>query len=410
MFNKIIYYMKVVPVKQKWMDKLMDLYRLLTKTILIGTNYNKLMDYQSQLSQKKGGFGLRQPDNYHFAAKLSADGDKEDKIRRFFLFLDMDNDNNIKWYNTHNYDQYMQLYQNELIKHTDHMNQLIDGYNHVIEPYYSYIPTQHKKHKDLIDTMDKYMLSKIYELGNEYDKARIKSIQTNGACSWMNIPYNNIYSIKFDNLSLQVLSNLIMGSKQNFKDNHCNRCHKHMDQHGYHALSCPNGALTIIRHNKVRDVIFDYCIKAGYNATKEERYKMDEIDMKWKQVEGVPGDIKIENYNLNGRNETVYFDVTIGNIFDDSYIKNTSKERGWLNNFKEKQKSDKYQNVHNVIGLAMEVTGAISPNLKALIMQISKRLETTTNVHFTTLINRIRSQIIATLMQENAKMIYKSFY
>ena len=46
----------------------------------------------------------------------------------------------------------------------------------------------------------------------------------------------------------------------------------------------------------------------------------------------------------------------------------------------------------------MEVTGAISPNLRALIMQISKRLETTTNVHFTTLINRVRSQIIATLV------------
>jgi hypothetical protein len=57
----------------------------------------------------------------------------------------------------------------------------------------------------------------------------------------------------------------------------------------------------------------------------------------------------------------------------------------------------------------MEVTGGVSPFLSELIRKIAIKLEYTTNVSKTMLINRIKSRLTGTMMKYNALMINASF-
>ena len=76
----------------------------------------------------------------------------------------------------------------------------------------------------------------------------------------------------------------------------------------------------------------------------------------------------------------IYIDITVGNIFDSSYINHTSKERAWLMDKKEKEKSVKYECALNVKGLAFEVVGGMSSNVKMVLQRTAAKLEDRTNV------------------------------
>ena len=203
------------------------------------------------------------------------------------------------------------------------------------------------------------------------------------------------------------LFNYIFGSKLTFENNViCKRCNHIMDPYGTHALSCPHGGYTIMRHNNIRDVIFKYLKQAGYNVLKEEKFDDNNED----NIDGIPGDIKILNYDINNEFKDLYLDVTVGNVMSQSYVDGAAKQRGYLNQLNEKRKSDKYGNQINIKGLSFETFGAISNNVKDIIKNIARKLEIKQAVHNTVLINRIRSQMVAALMQANGRMLVKSFY
>ena len=117
------------------------------------------------------------------------------------------------------------------------------------------------------------------------------------------------------------------------------------------------------------------------------------------------------NWDLEGTEveRNLYIDVTVGNIFDESYINNTSKTRAWLLDKKEKKKSEKYDNVVNVKGLAFEVMGGMSKNTKQVLQRVAGKLEDRTNVVKSIQMNRLRSKILAVMMKQQANQILKCY-
>lgn len=380
------------------------------------------MSQQIQLSSRKGGLGLREPKSYQFAAKLSAFIGKAENVGKFFPFLtenrqinnnninDININNSMKWYQENDIESMNEIHRKSIEKYNDYTQHCENKFNDTIAPNYVYSPQLHQSHRDLIEIIDKSTLTKMYNIGTKYDHARMKSIQTNGALSWLNVPYNTLYSIEFDNTDYSMCLNYILGAKLDINEIvRCHRCNKEMDPFGTHATTCPYGGLTILRHNRICDKLMEILKQAGYECKREEKYKEDE-NGNFTELKGVPGDIEVLNYPVNGEYKTVYFDITVGNPCSKSYIHETSKTRCWLNDFNEKRKMKKYGNKANIFGLSFETYGAISYNVKSVLKHLANKISIQKQtVHENTLMHRMRSQMVAVLMHANAQMMKKSF-
>ena len=76
---------------------------------------------------------------------------------------------------------------------------------------------------------------------------------------------------------------------------------------------------------------------------------------------------------------------------------------------KEIHKEKKYQNKLNIKPIGLEVFGAISNNGKDIIHYLANRISLLKNQPQSIWINRIRSNLLAVLMQYNAKMMIKCY-
>ena len=232
----------------------------------------------------------------------------------------------------------------------------------------------------------------------------------------MNVPYNNAFGKRFSNQQFILCKTLYLGSKVTQKTQiNCNVCkQQNIDQYGHHALSCTGDSLMTKRHDAICDKLFDFCKMADLDVEKEKRYE-DDGQGNMVRIQGRPGDIKINNYYTNTTlpkgitNRDIYIDVTVANITCDTYIDKASKKRGAIAALKEIHKEKKYQNNPNIKGIGMEVFGAISNNGKDIIHYLSNRISLLKNMPQSIWINRIRSNLLAVLMQHNSKMIIKCY-
>ena len=170
------------------------------------------------------------------------------------------------------------------------------------------------------------------------------------------------------------------------------------------------GVGTHRRHDLIRNILNKKLNEAGYETKFEQKYEMTD-EGEFKPVHGVPGDILVYNWDLEGNeNErNLYIDITVGNIFDSTYINNTSKKRAWLMDKKEKDKSQKYDNAPNVKGLAFEVMGGMSKNVKAVLQRIAAKLEDRTNIVKSIQMDRLRTRILAIMMKQQANQVLKCY-
>ena len=126
-------------------------------------------------------------------------------------------------------------------------------------------------------------------------------------------------------------------------------------------------------------------IKAAWDTMIEQKYMEHRIDKDEEyneSIDGIPGDIKVNDYFRDRVNKSAYFDVTVANVFATSYIKNTSKERLWLSKRKELIKHKKCKNDQNVIPLAIETMGATGPECKRLLQRLADALSLRTNTPY----------------------------
>ena len=85
-FNKIIYWLKTVPKYEEWQLILDRLYNVISNNALNGIQMTKTLFHQMSLSQKCGGFGLRNPRSYSFAAEITTLRDKDEMVKQYFPF------------------------------------------------------------------------------------------------------------------------------------------------------------------------------------------------------------------------------------------------------------------------------------------------------------------------------------
>ena len=116
----------------------------------------------------------------------------------------------------------------------------------------------------------------------------------------------------------------------------------------------------------------------------------------------------MDDYFNDRENVNVYFDIAVANIFANSYINNTSKYKLWLSKKKERGKHMKNRNDPNVIPLAIESMGAIGPEFKKVLQRLADALSLRTNIPYSIMMQRIRSNVVAEMMRYNVDMMISS--
>ena len=255
--------------------------------------------------------------------------------------------------------------------------------------------------------------SKIYDSflkdATEHDKARMNSLRVIGATAYLNIPFNPFYGMEYSNLEYLVIQSVFFGSKIIESDCICRRCKKQMDPYGWHALHCSAGPHMIHRHNALRNEISKYLKQAHITHKLEQKYKEYNAELGNVQVQDntIPGDIKINSwYDIIA--DPAYMDITIGNIFCDSYYKSAAKQMYYVTNIKEQQKYRKYPNVSTLEPMVIDTMGAFGEVCKRNLQKIAHKIAMYKQKPYPIIINRIRMHLTAKLQLHNARMILAS--
>ena len=463
-FNKINYWERCIKKCKKWMEVLQLLHNRIFEEVRCGISFSDMMKYQVPLSQKRGGLGVRSPHLFQYAAEIASLSGKVHYTEKHFPFLmesfnaynveqqikqinlntkndninnnenneccdnpdSSENNNNIdnnelinqlnskwhtfNWFNADNNEiSYLEEIYGELInEHINRLNYNIEKFNAIIGPEFKYNYKLHKNHNKLIELIDNKLINNIIKDGNTYDIARINCLSNNGALSWLSIAWNQKWSIELNNQQLFVLLSLILGVKINENEYKCNGCGLMADGFGYHALSCygSDGKALFRRHDLLCDKLGKWLKDSGYKIIKEQRYHKNNGNIE--RIIGRPGDIVIKNFAWDDEEPMdTYIDITIGNIFARSHL-HLAQKRIRLASDLEAKKQEKYNNSKDIYGLGYEVLGGMSKNFQALLHAIAHARAARSGIKWTIWMNRLRAQLNAALMQENAKMILKS--
>ena len=478
-FNKIIYWLKIMPRLNKWMNVLDKIHNLMKDRIIPSVNMIPTLQHQIPMSQKRGGFGLRDPRSYQYAAKISSLREKEEVCQRYFMFTSysfnfdsfIDDKNQIQniaarmgatdcidnfiinpienqmeqlkikvrngdnqfvhtenqlkalqidynllrnkindsnWFVADNntVELYNDYLEKALDKHNEKLKYNIDKFNLFIGPNLVFKIENYKSHNNLLELMDKKHLA-LFELNaQQSDMARIKSLSNNGSMSWLNVMYKWAVPRQLSNQQMFVALSLVCGLPMlSMNGKFCNYCNKNLDIFGHHCLSCIDTGLVYERHDKICNILADYLVEAGYQIQMEARYHI--VDgIKCRRLQR-PGDIKVLNWYFQEQEITgsMYFDVSVGNLFCKSHVKGASNNRLYLADKLEKFKDNKYGNRDDIQGLGLECMGGMSRKFVSLIQTIAEALEGRTEIARSIWMHKIRSRIIMELMYQNVKMV-----
>ena len=471
-YNKVVYILRMVRLCGSWLHDLQQLHNKLELILLNGVNFTNTLQFQTQISQSEGGWGLRSPKMFVNAAKVAAYTGKRIVIARHFTFHGFFNDSVIKQLNLNTIDnddenseskqaieilsninmvgdvltekfkigsdlelitrkyndllfnnnmgeliKFNMVYSDKIKSYFDEINNCINTFNDQIGENMEYNPHIHDTHKKLIKLIDYNLKAQMEESGDIYDIVRMKGLDNNGAQSWLNVPYNFSYGQEFTNAEFTLLKQFICGSTITVKENlKCVLCKEKLDKYGIHALSCDFDGLENTRHDALCDYICVLCKETNIEYEKEARFE-DMVNLK-NRIKERPGDIKLINYlknaDIEDGNRDVYIDVTVCNILKKSYLVNASKRRAYYANDKETHKHKKYrdkieQGGFNFMGFGVEIFGGLSKNVKLFFQEIAKRMELKDGIDRSVHMNRIRSNFIAILMKQNVRMIKKCY-
>ena len=403
-YNKIIYALKTTKILDQWFNKVNDIYLFIRKSLINHLNHHQTIQYQLPLTQKRGGFGLRSPDTYHFATRITAFSGKMDKIKILFGF---DVDANNESFKNKDDIKYKQIYWDKVKRINEYIDGLYDKLNNFIGPQLIQKRNDNIKHKQILELIDKKYLCLFYDNSSIEDQARMKSISCNGASSWLTVVPNNKYGVKYTDREFYVLLSLYLGSNINNKQIICGKCDRIVDCKGYHSLHCGYGSNRNHRHNALRDELNGLFKSAGYNTKIEQKYNWNANNNEYERVDGIPGDIWVEKWSDDNKHDT-YFDVTVSNVFAATYIKKAAETRLYTATLRETEKIKKYNNNQSVIPLAVETMGALGNKFKNILQKLAERISLRKNQPYNVTMNRIRTKIISILMKENAKMMLSS--
>ena len=129
----------------------------------------------------------------------------------------------------------------------------------------------------LSEKLDNQLLSSLMEASTVANKARLLSISSPHAASWLSMPPCERQGLHLEPSQFQVAVKWWLGLDTS-GDAQCALCpEKSLDPLGHHATTCKRGGDVVYRHNRLRDIVAESCRRAhlsvhlevGHNLTPD---------------------------------------------------------------------------------------------------------------------------------------------
>ena len=412
----------------------MSLHEVVVRDFLQFVPYREIHGIQMQISMRKGGLGLRQPRLFRNASRLSYLHGSVDNVSEYFKFRKW-NEMSLEEKAKQQYPTTIQtLYEKQRERHRDEYRLMKGKFQRYLGTGIELVMTPKTTHRNLLDLMDKKLISEFMKRATISDKARFLSVGTTGVMGVFNQPPNKWFGIKLSNPETRMWRCYILGAKLMMTAKICKkeRCDKVCDEYGIHAVSCPVAHHQIAGHNTLRDVLAGLCKAAGYRVEIEKRFKEHKhhrnhygaeqdgnggendgndrgndhgsdrtviFQEEEIAVPGIPGDVKVYGWWNRETKCDAYMDVTIVNPLAKSHVKAASKTRLSTATKREIAKRRYYKNVAEFIPCAVESYGAIGNPFKEVLGKLAETIGMKRCIPTSVIMQWVRARIVAAVVR-----------
>jgi hypothetical protein len=208
----------------------------------------------------------------------------------------------------------------------------------------------------LTSTTYEKIFRRLLENSSAPEKARLLSVSSSHAGCWLQALPNENLGLKFSNKEFVALLRLTLGLPVYASSRRCPVCQTApLDIYGHHSLSCGSGGDRQIRHNEIRDALFQLCQSSGLTPRKEEA--LDDSSRR-------PGDIYLPSFSLG---KAAAVDVSVVYPLQVSLLSYAAETPLAAAAHRESQKKEKYIQDCMAQGIqfypvALETFGAIGPD------------------------------------------------
>ena len=176
-------------------------------------------------------------------------------------------------------------------------------------------------------------------------------------------------------------------------------CGSIIDSYGDYVLGCGSGNLRIKRHDALCDIVF-HTLLEDHSGTRREQHCGGYDNSR-------PGDVYHPDFLL-GR--PAYFDITIRNSFQPSYVVHSAHCAGAAAAAGEIEKDDRHMANVEVAGglfypLVVESYGTWSPNSLQILKTITRRSSLRSSVSVSRAVVDLHERLSLRLWQYNARMV-----
>lgn len=210
---------------------------------------------------------------------------------------------------------------------------MINDLNNLLKQEHHVSSNSEFKQKVISKCIEEFLMDDFLASLNHSDRARLNSLNLPHASAWLQVIPNKNLGFFMTNPEFRASVLLRLGLPVYATPSTCALCNKVLDVHGYHSLSCGKGGDRVIRHNAIRDLLFNLCSQACLQPKKEVSNLVSGTSER-------PGDVFIPRWNLG---KSAAIDVSITFPMQPKFIIKTAEKGGVAAKAAELAKNSKYQ-------------------------------------------------------------------
>jgi hypothetical protein len=254
------------------------------------------------------------------------------------------------------------------------------------------------RRKQLLEPCYRRTFTQLLEGSTEQGQARLRAVSMEGASDWMGAvptPWN-----KMQPREVSTTLCLRLGLPVYAADRLC-PCNKAIcDLLGYHALSCAQYGDRVLRHNTLRDVVYEGARKAGLSPAREKQHLLQDSGRK-------PGDVYLPSFE---RGAPTALDTVVPSPCTVSACSQAAKQQGFAAaQAEEAKRASSFdvcrQNGIHFLPMAIEAFGGLGQSALSVVRKIGAFIAQRTGRSEAEEIRYFRQRLSLALHRANAAMV-----
>ena len=255
--------------------------------------------------------------------------------------------------------------------------------------------------KVLSSKIEDQQFNNLFHYASVTDRAHLLSISSPHASAWLSVTPSPRLNLHLEPAEFQVALKWWLGIPvvQGQSCTHCPSCV--LDDFGHHSLTCKHGGDVVSRHNKLRDVFYDFCQRACLGPRLEMGCGAGS------DSQSRPADVLVPNWDLG---KPAAFDLSVTSTLQSSALLEASVTAGSAALLAENRKHNNSDKKCDELGwacipLVVETYGCWGAEAVAALSKLAGRLSVRNNEQKSKTIFSLYSRLGLTLVRANCRAI-----